>query len=305
MTELLRNYLLTVIFFAAGFFVYHSLKKKSFTQFWKDKIVNLYVPFLILLILIYFSGRYPTVQPEAWLYHATGVNLVHNYQLTTLNLHHLWFVPQLLVYFLMISVLEKKVKNLGIISIAWGLFLVANLLLWDGQSEFRLMRRMYVFVIPFIVGFYLSKHNLLERVLNNNTLMAALIVSAIATITFEPLKLSDRTFILTNTLHYNLLGLSLTILSLRSFRYLKSKVLHNLTRSISRAGLFIYLSHTVPMMWFSQQLSSSSAWYAVGLLDTNQTIIMLILCIPFTIALGYIGYQAFQQISQRLVSSSG
>ena len=62
-TELLRNYLLTVFFFTAGYFAYYSLKNKSFTQFWKEKISNIYIPFLIFLVLIYFSGRYSEQLP--------------------------------------------------------------------------------------------------------------------------------------------------------------------------------------------------------------------------------------------------
>ena len=195
-TELLRNYLLTVFFFTAGYFAYYSLKNKSFTQFWKEKISNIYIPFLIFLVLIYFSGRYITVQPEAWLYHATGVNLIHNYQLTTLNLHHLWFVPQLLVFFLITSIMEKKFDSLGLTTFTWVVFFVINLLLWDVQSDFRLMRRMYVYVLPFLLGYILSKRNLLDKILNNNTLIAALTVFAICTYTFYPIRLSDRTFIL-------------------------------------------------------------------------------------------------------------
>ena len=117
--NLLQYFFLGVFFYVAGYLAHPE--KKPALSFMKDKLVDIYVPFAVFVL------AYHTVQNVRFhnsiLVDVTGLSLYAPY---TLDAYHLWFVPLLLLLFVLTVALYRRPLLLVSATFAILLFQVAT-----------------------------------------------------------------------------------------------------------------------------------------------------------------------------------
>ncbi|MCW4045180.1 MAG: acyltransferase [Candidatus Bathyarchaeota archaeon] len=242
-------FLLSAFFFVSGFLAYNSFLKrqKSLRRFFKSKAKKLYVPFLIATIF-YFLMQVAMGATADSLKLISQVSMLNIFdELNTIyNWGALWFIPYLLVFMLIICSVEKYVKSLKaqllIVSLVW----LTTILLWVFASPLRLGELFSQFLIVFLVGFYVNKLNMYERIMNYKTAFLSILLVAVFSFDFsEFFNYSNPAEAFKASLYLDtriiMLTMGLVLIMLLFFR--KAGVGKNgFIKEISSRSAFIYLS---------------------------------------------------------------
>jgi peptidoglycan/LPS O-acetylase OafA/YrhL len=179
----MQMYFLGAFFIVSGFLFGKSLEKYNTFDLIKNKIIKLYVPFVLILFLFYIINFFPGADPLSFIYHASGLSIFYLLQAGSLNLFHLWFVVHLFVYFMLFLFLGRVVKSERIKAIILTVFFVFLAYLSSSESVFRLEWKFLFFLPIFYAGLLLSKRNRLQQtynILQNKLSVIFLILAAIA-----------------------------------------------------------------------------------------------------------------------------
>jgi fucose 4-O-acetylase-like acetyltransferase len=179
-------FLLSVFFFIGGYLAYSSFikREKSLKQFFKNKALTLYVPFVVAVIF------YLTVEV------AMGVQLnpmqVFS-QLSMLNIFDqinsannwgtLWFIPFLLLFMVITCVLERYVKSTKRQLLAISALLVFTTIFWLFETPLKLDSLFSQYLLVFVFGFYVSKFGLYQKLVSPK--MAIVAVPLVAFFAFD------------------------------------------------------------------------------------------------------------------------
>lgn len=173
-------FIMPVMFFCAGYFVYISLRTKGASGFWKDKQFRITIPYVagVLLIappiayIIYFTRNVPVTLGQFWM---------GDYWGEMFQQAHYWFLGVLLLFFL-IAFLAAKINPellqkderagkptlplfIGFILVTTVAFLSMNLIVpldtWFNHLYILSFQpvRILVLLAYFILGIYAEKHN--------------------------------------------------------------------------------------------------------------------------------------------------
>ena len=137
--DLLQYFFLGIFFYASGYLA--RPKGKSFRVFMKDKLLGIYLPFVIIAILCHLV--YPARFQNNVLTDVTGLLL---YAPFTLAGYDLWFIPALLLFFLITAAFRNRTTVLIGSFLALSVFQIAtNATVLDWKVP--------IFAIVFLAGY--------------------------------------------------------------------------------------------------------------------------------------------------------
>jgi len=241
-------FLLSVFFFIGGYLAYASFQKrgKSLRYFFKNKAITLYIPFVVAVVF------YLTVEV------AMGVKLSPMQvisQVSMLNIFAainsannwgtLWFIPFLLLFMLITCILEKYVKSTKKQLLAISILLAVTTLLWLYENPLMLDSLFSQYLLVFVFGFYVSKFQLYDKLLNRKMALIAIPIVSFFAVDFSGLfNYNTLLDALQAQLYFNtrsiMLTLGLVLLALMVLRKIKTPV-SGLAKQIADHSILIYL----------------------------------------------------------------
>ncbi len=253
--ESIQWILIGIFFFVSGYLAYNSFYKRhtSLTKFFKTKLWTLYLPFVCAAVFYFaFESFLVGSNPQKLLMQISLLDIFDNINTGLFNYGFLWFIPYLLVFFFIFCLIEKYVKNLKIqVSIVLLLWIL-NLLAWvfDNPAQFtwasfKLGLVFNQFFLVFMLGFWLRKFGLYERLLGVKTALIAVPLFAIFWFDISHL-LAFKNFLesLTFYLYFNVRSMILALSVIFVFLAIVKGRLHSNTiiESIAKVSILIYLS---------------------------------------------------------------
>jgi hypothetical protein len=245
----LKWFMISCFFFVSGFLAFNSFHKRSanIRVFLKTKLLLLYVPF-VAAILLYF-GLQTTIEMAAvniWqlLSSVTLLNIFDSMN-TLYNWGFLWFIPYLLLFMLIFCLLEKYVKNLKAQVLLVLLLWFITLLAWVFDTELKLGLLFSQYFLVFMIGVWLNKLGLYEKVMSVKTALVTVPFIALFALDFSSLFTFDSALETLKALLYSnvrsiilsLSGVLLVLILLRKLRFPRNRFVE----LIAITSIFIYL----------------------------------------------------------------
>jgi fucose 4-O-acetylase-like acetyltransferase len=279
--------LISIFFFVSGYLAYSSFHKRlgSIKKFFKSKFWALYIPFVAATCFYFaFENYFVGTNPLKLLAQISLLDVFDNINTGLFNYGFLWFIPYLLVFFFAFCLLEKYVKNIKIQVTLVLLVWFVNLFAWvfDNPASFswayfKLGLVFNQYFLVFMLGFWLSKYGLYNRMVRFRTALFAVPLFALFFLDFSgSLSFSDPLTGFEHYLYGNVrsmaLGLSVIFIFLA---VAKGRVSSNkVVESIAKVSLLIYLtepflSYLLRDYIFGGQLhiyvsNSNFIWYQVA-----------------------------------------
>ncbi len=245
----LKWFMISCFFFVSGFLALNSFHKRgaSIRDFFKTKILLLYVPF-VAAVLLYFTLQ--TViggtGVDLWqlLSNVTLLNIFNSMNILY-NWGFLWFLPYLLLFMLIFCLLEKYVKKAKVQVLMVLLLWFFTLLGWVFDSQLKLGLLFSQYFLVFMIGVWLNKLGMYEKVMSFRTACVTVPLIALFSLNLSNLFTLNNT---TETLMYLLyftgrtiiLSLSAVVLVLFLLRKL-SFPRNRFIELIATTSIFIYL----------------------------------------------------------------
>ncbi len=242
-------FLLSIFFFIGGYLAYTSFQKreKSLTQFFKSKILSLYVPFAVAVIfyLALDTLMGAQTQPIALFSQLSMLNIFSSLN-TVYNWGTLWFIPFMLLFMGITCMLERYVKNIKLQLTAIAALLIVTTLLGIYNAPLRVDGLFNQYLLVFVFGFYISKFRLYDKLLNYKTAFIAVPIVLFFSVDLSYLFNYDTAVnALVAQFYFNcrcmMLSMGLVILALMTLRRIKLPV-NGLAKQIADHSAFIYLS---------------------------------------------------------------
>jgi hypothetical protein len=289
----LKWFMTSCFFFVSGFLAFNSFHKRggSIRVFFKTKLLLLYVPF-VAAVLLYF-GLQTAIEMAAvniWqlLSSVTLLNIFDSMN-TLYNWGFLWFIPYLLLFMLIFCLLEKYVKNLKVQVLFVLLLWFFTLLAWVFDTELKLGLLFSQYFLVFMIGVWLNKLGLYEKVMGVKTALVTVPLIALFALDLSNLFTFDNaTETLKAILYSNgrsiILSLSAVLLVLLLLRKLKFPR-NRFVELITTTSIFIYLldpffGFVVSNYVFGQPTMYVSAGVAFYLYLIARIFILLVLLPP-------------------------
>lgn len=262
-------FLLSGFFFVSGFLAFDSFHKRGarIRNFFKPKILSLYIPFVAAATLYYVLemtvGSVPA-DPFRLFSHVAMLNIFDSLN-SAYNWGFLWFIPYLLSFMLILCLLEKYVKNAKFQVLAASFVWFGTILAWvyDTPLKFGLLFTQYFLV--FMIGFWLNKFRIYERVLRFRTvIIMAPLVALFSVDVSDWFSFNSATEALEHLLYSNVrsivLSLSAVLLVLLILRRSRIPRVH-LVELIAAASAFIYLIEPLSSYLISNYVFQQSTIY--------------------------------------------
>ncbi|MGD0028838.1 MAG: acyltransferase family protein [Candidatus Bathyarchaeia archaeon] len=204
-------------------------------QFAKTEVVSLYLPLLAFLVLYKYIFAFPwfnNISNTAYFYHATLLSIFQQNVIGPYDLHHLWFLPVLLVFMLLFMALERMSGHLSVQILVVALLFLGNCQLWRFNSPWMLSEGFALFLINYAAGFWTAKAGKLDAIRKRRMLLIGAALYVLLFLTPEWVSLEQ----------YWLRHSILALLSTLAFVSLFTRVrVPSLVRAISSSTLMIYL----------------------------------------------------------------
>lgn len=242
-------FMISCFFFVSGFLAFNSFHKRgvSIRDFFKTKILLLYVPF-VAAVLLYFGLQMAIENAGVdWWQLVSNVTLLNIFDSvnTIYNWGFLWFIPYLLLFMLIFCLLEKYVKNVKVqvltVLIVWFLTLLA----WVFNTELKLGLLFTQYFLVFMIGVWLNRLKMYEKVMNFRTAFVTVPLVVLFSFDFSNLfNFNNAADTLEALLYSNgrsiILTLSavlLVLLVMRKSRFPRNRFIE----SVAATSIFIYL----------------------------------------------------------------
>ena len=244
--------LISDFFFVSGFLMFDSFHKRetSIKNFFKSKILSLYIPFAVAAIFYFFieiaAGVPLKGDPLRLLSQVSLLDIFDEVNTGLYNWGFLWFIPYLLVFMFIVCILERYVKSAKhqvlIVSFVWFCAILA----WVFNVPMKLGKDFSQYLLVFTVGFWLSKLELYERIMSFKTALVAVPIVALFSLNLSGLFNSNTAIeTLVSLLYSNgrsiILSLSVILLVLLFLRKIKIPG-NRYVKVIAETSIFIYLS---------------------------------------------------------------
>jgi hypothetical protein len=232
--QYIQYFMLSNFFFVSGYLLFAS-QKKGLKRLAKSKLVGLYLPFLLFLVLYQFVFPFPWFNERsnvAYLYHATLLSIFQKNITGIYDLHHLWFVPVLLAFMAFFVILEKTVNRLSLQVSIVALLFVTNGLLWRFNSAAMLSDTFSLFLLNFSAGFWIAKKAKLDAIRDRRVL--PIIVVSYVMLFFTPGYISQEQY----WLRQSVLALLATLIAVNLLQGIR---VSSVVKAISISTLMAYL----------------------------------------------------------------
>jgi hypothetical protein len=241
-------FLLSVFFFIGGYLAYSSFMKrgKSLKSFFKNKALTLYVPFFVAVLFyldleVIMGVKLNPMNALSWLSMVNVFDKVNSAN----NWGTLWFIPFLLLFMVITCALERYVKSTKRQLLGLSALLASTTILWLYETPLKLDSLFSQYLLVFVIGFYVSKFGLYEKLVNPK--MAFVAVPLVAFFAFDFSGYFNYNTILNALqaqLYFNcrsvLLTMGMVVLALIALRRVKMPV-KGLAKQIADHSALIYL----------------------------------------------------------------
>ena len=176
-------FLLGSFTFLSGYLMVHSIEDKTLTDFLKGRLLRIYLPYLMALVLFLLMLDIK-IDETGLLVHLMGAQIVLSPALTSPILT-LWYIGLILAYSVIFGILVKLFPRLPVLIAAMlGVLLLAGL----ARQEFSLFARRFFYYYPvFAAGLLAAKTGLLERLTSARFfLLDQLALLVIGVLAFSP-----------------------------------------------------------------------------------------------------------------------
>jgi len=176
-------FLLGSFTFLSGYLMVHSIEGKFLTDFLKGRLLRIYLPHLVALVLFLLMLDI-NIDETGLLVHLMGAQIVLSPALTSPILT-LWYIGLILAYSVIFGILVKLFPRLPVLIAAMlGVLLQAGL----ARQEFSLFARRFFYYYPvFAAGLLAAKTGLLERLTSARFfLLDKLALLVIGVLAFSP-----------------------------------------------------------------------------------------------------------------------
>lgn len=238
-----QYFMLSSFFYVSGYLSFMS-QKKGMKRFARIRFTNLYLPFLVFLVLYRFVFPNPwfnSASNVAYLYHATLLSVFQQNMTGIYDLHHLWFVPVLLVFMLFFAALERFVSRLRIQFLAVSLLFIGNCILWQFNPSVMLSAAFTLYLFNYAAGFWTAKTGKLDAIHKWWILPIVLVSYLLLFLTPEWINLAqgwEWLSLMECWLRQSILALSATVASINLFARIRSPYP---VKVIANSTLMIYL----------------------------------------------------------------
>jgi surface polysaccharide O-acyltransferase-like enzyme len=245
----LKWFMVSSFFFVSGFLAFNSFHKRetSIRDFFKTKIVLLYIPFLAASILFFVVKTTVGLAPVNLVELLSNITLLNIFDLVNsiYNWGFLWFIPYLLVFMLIFCLLEKYVKNVKsqvfLVTCVWFVTVLA----WVYDTATKPGQVFCQYFLVFMIGVWLNKLGMYKKIMNFKTVCVTVPLIALFSLNFSNLFTFDNaTETLKALLYFNgrviILSLSavlLVLVLLRKMRFPSNRYVE----LIATTSIFIYL----------------------------------------------------------------
>jgi hypothetical protein len=272
---LVWHYFLSCFLFSAGYFGYLSLNKYGTRWFFKRRLVDLYVPFVLVMVLYYVFGQLQHADPKALGAYAFFLNNFELLQQGSFNLGHFWFIPYLFSFYILHVAMEKITRNNLTQFLVVSALFTLNAYGWSIGSSFRFGGQFSVFVYVFWAGWWLAKKGVVREIYKLKwTPLLVAFVTVTAMFFTNLWTIPDQSRFLFFSAYYfdaNILALTSIFLSLVLFSRIKiNSKFDRVIGTFAATSLWIYLLEP----YLSNVLTWSLTWgryaglYGLGLTDT-------------------------------------
>jgi fucose 4-O-acetylase-like acetyltransferase len=242
-------FLLSAFFFMSGYLTYSSFKRRNngIRRFMKAKAKSLYSLFLIACIF-YFVLQFSLGLKADMLKLISQIsmaNIIDSVN-SVYNWGSLWFIPYLLVFMFIIIVLEKYIKSMRLQLLIVSPIWLGSILLWVYDSPLKLGLLFSEFIFVFMIGFWINKLKLYQKVVSKKTAFFAVLLIVLLAydlsnlFNFNSAVQAFKALVYTNI---RIVGLSLSAVLLALLFLRKIEINKNrFVRRIARRSAFVYLS---------------------------------------------------------------
>ena len=241
--EYVNYFMLSNFFFISGFLTFAS-QKRGLKRFWKNRLVRVYIPFLLFLAIYRFLDwfinnftnefSYPSVTRAIdYIYTIALLNIFKQNIFPINELTHLWFVPVLFAFMLLIITMERTTNRLSIQIFVILSLIVLNGFLFSSNAPIALSERFMLFLINFAAGFWIAKTGKIDKIQNPWILPLGAIFYLLLFLTPEGLGLELY------WLRHSVLALLATITAISFFARIRS---YSWIKLIASSALMVYLS---------------------------------------------------------------
>jgi len=245
----LKWFMVSSFFFVSGFLAFNSFHKRGvrIRDFFKTKILLLYIPFLAASLLYFVIKTTVGMVPVDLVELFSNITLLNIFDLVNsiYNWGFLWFIPYLLVFMLIFCFLEKYVKNVKIQVLIVSFLWFATILAWVYDASMKPGQLFSQYFLVFMIGVWLNKLGMYEKVMNFKTAVVMVPLVALFALDFSSLfTFNNATETLKALLYSNgrsiILSVSailLVLLLLRKKRFPRNRFVELLAAT----SIFIYL----------------------------------------------------------------
>lgn len=240
--EYIAYFMLSNFFFISGYLTYDS-QKRGLKRFWKNRLVRIYIPFVLFLgiyqfvdwFLSYFTSEFSYIsvlRPIDYVSTAALLGAFEQNIIPIFELSHLWFIPVLLAFMLLITTLERITNRLSVQICTVVSLILINGFLFRSSAPVAFSENFALFILNFATGFWIAKTGKLNKIHNRWILPVGTTFFLLLFLTPENMGLE------LSWLRYSLLALFATIISVSFFSRVKS---FSWIKLIASATLMIYL----------------------------------------------------------------
>jgi len=288
-------FLLSSFFFISGFLAFDSFHKRgaSIKEFFKSKIVSLYVPFVVA-VLGYFALQIVIgmmkADPVRLLSQVFMLNIFDALNSGTYNWSFLFFIPYLLSFMLVFCLLEKYVKSAKIQFLIVLSVWFCTVLSWVYELPMKLGMVFTQYFLVFMTGFWLNKLKLYDKIIKFRTALIAAPLIVLFSFDFTYMfSFNTTTETLKHLLYTNGRSIALTLAAIVLLLVLqnKSKISNHFIEVIAKASIFIYLTEPfISFMLRNYVFGENRIYFATGIDFYSYQIIrvaILFVLLPFVI----------------------
>lgn len=178
----------TQLFFLISGFLYGKVEILSTIDFYKKRIVKIYLPFIIVVLL--FAGIYKILGVESlsWRHLIPYAFNMQAFAMPIEGFNHLWFLSVIMICYLVTPIAKYLLK--------YKPYLFVSLLLLVSVVEFVFVQKMYsiaTWIVLYLFGMYMGCFD--TKKVNAITTVVSGVVLAILMVFFQLSRLTDSTWV--------------------------------------------------------------------------------------------------------------
>ncbi len=235
----IQIWLLSAFFFVSGYLTCSSFCKRgqSIRALVSHKFVAVYVPYVLIMAFYLLADNIVRFTVEGFLSHASFLSLFAVYSEGQYAMYQFWFIPELLVFTILLVTLHKYVKNGYAQAFILTTLFIFNLINYAYLTPLRFERNFGLYLFVFAAGYQISKRNLIQKLYSPKIAFSMLATATVVGFSIYSLSTWDIGTITGRVYYYSYTWLINTVFTLTSIITLLTFLSH-LHRNLPKNKMF-------------------------------------------------------------------